>query len=280
MVEYRGRHGPGQTVQLEIVWGAGQDLEVGSVGLEAVYCAVARMVSTSSTLESSRRKGVAYDAKWQPVLNMTVGYGSKSQCLLYLSRLRTIWPTNSLRALAIMNPMENPVGCAAGATKSNRRRGPRPRLHFRSMSRITPALSVRWSLSGPSTLSTHPHNDTTPCTAGHRSSGLDIDTPPTYPGVLGSGRRRRPRPSHLSTCMPPSRGVYPNMFGAHRPILNVLLAPSPGRYGGEWVVLGRDAGRRCHGCGSILPEDMPTSRHRGEDGGRTKGRRRRRLEHR
>ncbi len=73
---------------------------------------------------------------------MTVGYGRPSQCLLYRSRFFTSFPTYSLPLLAIMKPIENPVGWAAGATNSNRRRGPNARLHWRSMSRTTPVRGV------------------------------------------------------------------------------------------------------------------------------------------
>jgi len=81
-----------------------------------------------------------YEAKWQPVLNMTVGYGNPNQWRSYVARLCTIRRTNPLFLLAIMKPTENPVGLAAGATNSNRRSGPRDLLHLRSMSKTTPAV--------------------------------------------------------------------------------------------------------------------------------------------
>lgn len=44
----------------------------------------------------------------------------------------------SLCLLLIMKLIENPVGYAAGATKSNRLRGPTDLLHFKSISKTTP----------------------------------------------------------------------------------------------------------------------------------------------
>lgn len=114
---------------------------------------------------------------------------------------------------AIMKPLERPIGCAAGATKSKRRRGPKDRSHLRSMSSTTPngrISSETWGqdeggakIKG-AVMCTHHHTHIVAYTGAYLPSELETSNPPTSPIARESAPSQERVPSRPSIGAPPN----------------------------------------------------------------------------